>query len=132
MPSGLIRNLSGTISMDSIINTFHIDWKIIIAQAVNFGIVFVVLYIFALKPLNKLMAERAEKIKKGVEDKIKELKDVKDKPELDPIKKAMDELNTAVQKVGAAMYKKEEPVAEAPKQEGPVDAEFKDVSEEKK
>lgn len=54
--------------MDSIISTFHIDWKIIIAQAVNFGIVFVVLYIFALKPLNKLMAERAEKIKKGVDD----------------------------------------------------------------
>ena len=54
--------------MDSIISTFHIDWKIIIAQAINFGVVFVVLYIFALKPLHKLMAERAEKINKGVED----------------------------------------------------------------
>ncbi|MBI3305605.1 ATP synthase F0 subunit B [Candidatus Nomurabacteria bacterium] len=54
--------------MDSIISTFHIDWKIIIAQAVNFGIVFAVLYIFALKPLNKLMAERTEKIKKGIDD----------------------------------------------------------------
>ncbi len=54
--------------MDSIISTFHIDWKIIIAQAVNFGIVFAVLYLFALKPLNKLMAERAEKIKKGIDD----------------------------------------------------------------
>ena len=54
--------------MESIISTFHIDWKIIIAQAFNFGIVFTVLYIFALKPLNKLMAERALKISKGVED----------------------------------------------------------------
>ncbi len=54
--------------MDSIITTFHIDWKIIIAQAINFTVVFVVLYIFALKPLNKLMAERAEKIKKGIDD----------------------------------------------------------------
>ena len=54
--------------MESIINTFHIDWKIIIAQAVNFAIVFVVLYFFALKPLNKLMAERSEKIAKGVHD----------------------------------------------------------------
>ena len=54
--------------MESIISTFHIDWKIIIAQAVNFGVVFIVLYIFALKPLNKLMAERSEKIKKGVDD----------------------------------------------------------------
>src|SRR3989344_3670592 len=54
--------------MESIISTFHIDWKIIIAQAVNFGVVFIVLYIFALKPLSKLMAERSEKIAKGVDD----------------------------------------------------------------
>ena len=54
--------------MESIISTFHIDWKIIIAQAINFGVVFVVLYIYALKPLSKLMAERGEKISKGVED----------------------------------------------------------------
>lgn len=54
--------------MDSIISTFHIDWKIIIAQAINFGVVFVVLYIFALKPLSKLMAERSEKIGKGIDD----------------------------------------------------------------
>ncbi|HEV7423690.1 MAG TPA: ATP synthase F0 subunit B [Candidatus Paceibacterota bacterium] len=54
--------------MDSIISTFHIDWKIIVAQAINFGVVFVVLYIFALKPLSKLMAERTERISKGVAD----------------------------------------------------------------
>ena len=54
--------------MDSIISTFHIDWKIIVAQAINFAVVFVVLYLFALKPLNKLMAERAEKISKGISD----------------------------------------------------------------
>ena len=54
--------------MDSIISTFHIDWKIIIAQAINFGVVFVVLYIFALKPLSKLMAERSQNIAKGIDD----------------------------------------------------------------
>ena len=54
--------------MESIINTFHIDLKIIIAQIFNFGIVFVVLYIYALKPLSKLMKERSEKIAKGVDD----------------------------------------------------------------
>jgi F-type H+-transporting ATPase subunit b len=54
--------------MDSIISTFHIDWKIIIAQAINFGVVFVVLYIFALKPLSKLMKERSEKIAAGIDD----------------------------------------------------------------
>jgi len=54
--------------MESIISTFHIDWKIIIAQLVNFGIVFTVLYIYALKPLSKLMKERSEKISNGLED----------------------------------------------------------------
>jgi F-type H+-transporting ATPase subunit b len=54
--------------MDSIISTFHIDWKIIVAQMINFGIVLAVLYIYALKPLNKLMKERGDKIAKGVDD----------------------------------------------------------------
>jgi len=54
--------------MESIISTFHIDWKIIVAQAINFAVVFIVLYIFALKPLSKLMAERSEKIAKGIDD----------------------------------------------------------------
>ena len=54
--------------MESIISTFHIDWKIIIAQAINFGVVFIVLYIFALKPLSKLMIERSNKIEMGIND----------------------------------------------------------------
>lgn len=54
--------------MESIINTFHIDLKIIIAQIVNFGIVFAVLYVYALKPLSKIMKERTEKIEKGISD----------------------------------------------------------------
>ena len=54
--------------MESLITTFHIDWKIIVAQIINFAIVFLVLYLFALKPLKKLMSDREEKIKKGVDD----------------------------------------------------------------
>ena len=54
--------------MDSLIATFHIDWKIIIAQMVNFAIVFFVLYRFAIKPLSKLMSERQSEIKKGLDD----------------------------------------------------------------
>jgi molecular chaperone DnaK len=73
----------------------------------------------------------AEADRKDVEAKIQALKDIKDKPELDAIKKAMDELSTAIQKVGAAMYQQGQPQpgqAEAPKQEGPVDAEVVDES----
>src|SRR3989344_688865 len=54
--------------MESIINAFHIDYKIILAQVVNFGIVFVVLYFYAIKPLGKIMKERGEKIQRGVKD----------------------------------------------------------------
>ncbi|OHA15664.1 MAG: hypothetical protein A3G52_00860 [Candidatus Taylorbacteria bacterium RIFCSPLOWO2_12_FULL_43_20] len=54
--------------MESIISTFHIDWKIIVAQAINFAIVFGVLYFLALKPLQKLMEERSERIARGVDD----------------------------------------------------------------
>jgi F-type H+-transporting ATPase subunit b len=54
--------------MESLIDTFHIDAKLIIAQAVNFGVAFLVLYFFALKPLFKTMAERSGKISKGLSD----------------------------------------------------------------
>lgn len=54
--------------MESLISTFHIDWKIMAAQLVNFGIVIAVLYFFALKPLKKLMSERSQKIEGGIAD----------------------------------------------------------------
>ncbi len=54
--------------MEPLIATFHIDWKIIIAQMVNFAIVFAVLYWFALKPLMVLMQNRTNKILQGIKD----------------------------------------------------------------
>ena len=54
--------------MSEFINTFHIDWKLMIAQLFNFGIVFLAFYLLAAKPLRKLMNERGEMISKGVDD----------------------------------------------------------------
>ena len=54
--------------MDSLISIFHINWKIIIAQMINFGIVFFVLYRYAIVPLSKIMDEREGTIKKGLGD----------------------------------------------------------------
>ena len=54
--------------MDAIISTFQIDWKIIIAQLVNFAIVVFVLWYFAFKPLAKKMTERTNKIEKSLQD----------------------------------------------------------------
>lgn len=54
--------------MDSFIETFHIDWKIIIAQSINFIIVLFVLYFLVVKPLKKLMSERSAHIEGGLND----------------------------------------------------------------
>ena len=54
--------------MDSLINTFHIDWKLMIAQLINFIIVFFVLWRFAFKPLLKIMKSRSSEIEKSLKD----------------------------------------------------------------
>jgi len=54
--------------MENLIETFHIDWRLFIAQVINFAIVFSVLYWFAFKPLAKVMAERTSKIAKSLDD----------------------------------------------------------------
>ncbi|MDP2830468.1 MAG: F0F1 ATP synthase subunit B [bacterium] len=54
--------------MDSLIETFHIDIKLLIAQIINFAIVFCVLYFFALKPLMRIMGDRTKKIEKSIDD----------------------------------------------------------------
>ncbi|GAC1413484.1 MAG: molecular chaperone DnaK [Candidatus Doudnabacteria bacterium] len=76
--------------------------------------------------------------KKDSQEKVDALKEVKDKDDLEAIKKAMDELSSSIQKVGAAMYQQppagegdpkaagSEGAGDAKKdqpKEGPVDAE---------
>ena len=54
--------------MEEFIATFHIDWKLMLAQVFNFGLVFLALYFLASKPLSKLIKERTEEITKGLLD----------------------------------------------------------------
>lgn len=64
--------------MQELITTFHIDWKLMLAQLINFAVVALVLWRFALKPLMKTMHERSETIEKSlreaadIERKVKE------------------------------------------------------------
>ncbi|MBP9762976.1 molecular chaperone DnaK, partial [Patescibacteria group bacterium] len=59
----------------------------------------------------KMMKEAGDKAaaddKKVVEEKLEALKKIKDGEDLEAIKKASDELATAAQKIGAAMYEKQ-------------------------
>ncbi len=77
----------------------------------------------------KMMKEAGDKAnaddKKVVEEKLEALKKLKDSDDLEAIKKASDELATAAQKVGAAMYQQQQArsssTAEQPKEgEQPV------------
>jgi F-type H+-transporting ATPase subunit b len=86
--------------MDDLIKTFHIDWRLLIAQAINFTIVLVVLGIFAMKPLVKLMKDREEKITKGLSDAEKmeeKLKQVEKDREIE-VKKGRQEAQTIIGK----------------------------------
>jgi len=52
--------------MDSLIETFHIDVWLLLAQMANFAVVVAVLYFFVFKPLLRVMDERKKKIEDGL------------------------------------------------------------------
>lgn len=54
--------------MEELITTFHIDWKLLVAQLVNFIVVSFVLWRFALKPLMRTMAARSSTIEQSLKD----------------------------------------------------------------
>lgn len=54
--------------MEELVKTFQIDWKLVVAQLVNFGIVLFVLYKFAYGPILKTLNDRTAKIDKGLKD----------------------------------------------------------------
>lgn len=54
--------------MDALFSAFGVDAKLLLAQGVNFAILFVVLWMLLYKPVMKTLDERAKKIAQGVED----------------------------------------------------------------
>lgn len=54
--------------MDQLLGAFGIDWKLLIAQAVNFGIVLVALWYFLYTPVLKVLEDRRKVVAKGVAD----------------------------------------------------------------
>ena len=52
--------------MDSLIETFHIDAGLLLAQMANFAVVVAVLYFFVFKPLLRVMDEGKKKIEDGL------------------------------------------------------------------
>lgn len=109
--------------MESLIETFHIDVKLIIAQMINFAIVFSVLYWLAFKPLAKVMAGRTEKIAKSLADAEKiEKKLLETKAEFDQtISEAKKQAGLILAKAAAeAEAKKKETVVRAKEEIGQI------------
>ncbi len=61
--------------MGELIAAFGIDWKLMIAQAVNFVILVVVLGYFVYGPVMRMLKDRAEKIASGLNAAEAALKD---------------------------------------------------------
>ena len=94
----------------------------------------------------KALKEAGDKVKvedkKAVEEKLEEVKKLKDKDEIDPLKKALEDLSQEIQKIGAQLYQKvQEEKAEQSepeiksgkeKKEKTVDGEFEEVKKEEK
>ncbi len=52
----------------NIIEMFHLDWKLLIAQVINLGVVVFVLWFIVFKPLAKKITQRNKEIEKGLEN----------------------------------------------------------------
>lgn len=106
-------------NMEELIKTFHIDWKLIIAQLVNFAIVLFVLYKFAYGPIMKMMDERTKKIDKGLkdaEDSHKKLQEIAEK-EKAVLVEARKQAQEIVAKAEAAASKAKDEIADQAKQQ---------------
>ncbi len=66
--------------MESLLHSFGIEWKLLIAQAINFGILVFVLWKLVYKPILKVLDERtssakdAEAKSSSIESKLEEIK----------------------------------------------------------
>lgn len=105
--------------MDSLTETFHIDVKILIAQVINFSIIFVVLYFFAFKPLGKIMRDRTRKIEKSIVDakKIEEKLTRTDEKYDEVLTKAKKEANEIIERGAIEGEKKKKEIIQKSKEE---------------
>lgn len=121
--------------MDELIKHFGIDWKLLLAQAVNFLILLVVLKKFAYGPILKVLKKRKDEIERGLKftkeagERLEQIEEEKEAV----LKEARGEaLGIVSQAENMAKIRKDEIVGEAAKKSGAVVAEAKRVIAEEK
>lgn len=105
--------------MDGIIQAFHLDLKLLIAQLINFLIVLAVLFKFVYKPLLKAMNDRTSKIEKGLADaqKSQEQLEKAEKTRDDKIKEAKKEARQLLERMQDVAEKNKETIIQKAKDE---------------
>ncbi len=68
--------------MQEFITHFGIDWKLFLAQIVNFSVILFVLRKFAYQPILKILRDRRETIEKGIEMSKEAEKNLKESDEM--------------------------------------------------
>ena len=70
--------------MSELLTTFGVNWKLLFIQAVNFGVLLVLLTSFLYRPILRIIDERREKVAEGVrtaEEASRKLDDAKTESE---------------------------------------------------
>lgn len=57
--------------MEDLIATFHIDWRLMLAQLINFAIVVWVLWKLAVKPLTAALDKRSHEVRESLKDAMR-------------------------------------------------------------
>lgn len=96
--------------MAELIHNLGIDWKILLAQIINFAIILFVLKKFAYKPILKVLDDRRKKIEeaiersKSVDQKMAEIEALREKIMVE----AREESSRIIKKAEEAAYKIQE------------------------
>ena len=102
--------------MEKVLDVFGIDWKLLLINAVNFGLLLAALSYFFYKPMMRMLDERRSKIAHGVEAAAKaeaELKEI-ESSRGDKLAKAGKEADQVVSEARrAAAAKQREILAQA-------------------
>ena len=121
--------------MSELIHEFGIDWKLLLAQAVNFFVLLYVLKRFAYTPILNMLRKRREEIEKGIrmrdeaEENLKQITVLKEHT----LEEARQEAFRIVARgEGIAKEKKEEILAETAKKSESSIAEAKRIIREEK
>ncbi|OGH68319.1 MAG: molecular chaperone DnaK [Candidatus Magasanikbacteria bacterium RIFCSPHIGHO2_02_FULL_45_10] len=86
-----------------------------------------------MKDVEEKKVAVTEEEKKAINDALEKVKEVKDKDDVEAIKKAAEELSSAAQKIGTKMYQAEQAKGPQPndKKDGPIEGEVVDDKDKK-